>query len=65
MHGNPASNFLYFQSRFFNANTEAHRVQHSLIILTQLYQQAMHRGTHDAHFPIFRFRENREIACWW
>jgi hypothetical protein len=28
-------------------------------------QQAMHRGTHDAHFPIFHLRENRKIACWW
>jgi hypothetical protein len=28
-------------------------------------QQAMHNGTHYVHFPIFRLRENREIACWW
>ena len=37
---------------------------HNVAILL-VDQQAMHRGTHDAHFPIFRFRENREIACWW
>jgi len=57
---------------FFNANTTSSRIQpHPSLMaslgcsLVSLYQQAMHRGTHDAHFPIFRLRGNREIACWW